>query len=77
MRKVNVKDYTALTLEHEAEFNTIFAGVKLRDFMRGCMGFDLLKFDATVIKPNDGVSTRDTIKQRFGERAVELVSILW
>ena len=76
MRKVTVKDYTALTLEHEAEFYTTF-GVKLRGFMHGCMGFDLLRFDDTVIKPNDGVSTRDTIKQRFGERAVELVSILW
>lgn len=71
-----MKDYTALTLEHEVEFQSIF-GVKLRDYMRGCMGFDLLKFDATVVKPEDGVSTRDTIERKYGERGVELVSILF
>lgn len=71
-----MKDYTALTLKHEVEFNTIF-GVRLRDYMRSCMGFDLLKFDATVVKPEDGVSTKDTIERKYGKRGVELVSILF
>lgn len=71
-----MKKYTALTLEHEAEFQSIF-GVRLRDYMSSCMGFDLLKFDDTVVKPKDGVSTKDTIEQKYGARAVELVSILF
>jgi len=70
-----MKDYNSLVLEHEAEFQNVF-GIRLRDYMRSHIGFDILKFDDVFIKPKNGVSTADTIEQKYGRRAVELIRIL-
>lgn len=58
--------------KHAHTFKSTF-GVQLGIFLHPLYGFDVVGFDASVIKPNDGESTRDVVAQRYGSDAVELV----
>jgi len=58
------------------EFQRVF-GRKLFDFWDNITGFDVIKFDEQVIKPPEGISTKDAIEKQYGVNAVALVYKLW
>ena len=54
-------------------FQRIFRGkAHLMSFMHPLLGFDVVKFD-DWLKPPDGTSTEDFIKQQYGPEAVALM----
>lgn len=61
--------------EHEQEFTQIFGFAPPRDFIRcrfGCgLSLDVIALDQELHTP-DGVSTSNYIRQKFGDRALEL-----
>lgn len=58
---------------HAREFELTF-GVKLMpSYWNHLTGFDLIAFDEEVVQPEDGESTREAVKRRFGEDAVDLL----
>ena len=61
--------------DHNQEFLQIFH-VSISSYWDIMTGFDVVKFD-DYIKPIEGVeSTADAIKRQYGDRALELVSLL-
>lgn len=60
---------------HANEFEDIF-GRRLREFWDVRTGFDIVKFDLEFVKPPEGVSCRDCVIERFGERAATLIDKL-
>ena len=60
---------------HAAAFKRIF-GISLQPFFDLVIGFDIVKFDETVVKPVDGVSTSDTVQQRWGDEGVNVILAL-
>lgn len=59
-------------LKYQQQFQLTF-GISLGKFWDVITGFDVVKFDEEVIKPPDGVSTRDQILKDYGEAAVEII----
>lgn len=57
---------------HSIEFELTF-GKPLGHFMDPIFGFDLVRFDEHLIKPEEGQSTEEAIKARYGQRAVNLI----
>ena len=60
--------------EHGYEFKAIFQQPFQR-FVHPMFGFDLCRFDE-VINPPEGISLKDHIKSKYGDRASELISSL-
>ena len=60
--------------KHHAEFKQIF-GVQLTDYM-DTAGFDVVKFDEEFLKTPDGISTKELIYSKYGQRAVSLAEAL-
>ena len=65
-------NYALVVVTYEKQFEDTF-GVPLRRFMSSITGFDVIAFDDDVIKPEDGVSTKETIQQKHGDAAVDLI----
>jgi hypothetical protein len=71
----------ALVNKLRAKFLTTF-GVPLTQYydirsLEGLVcGFDLIKFDEEVVKPENGESAADAIERRWGTEAVEMVKKL-
>lgn len=63
-----------LLLGNADEFRLTF-GVVLHKFMSPITGFDIVRFDEFLRTP-DGISTRDYINQKYGNKAVELIERL-
>lgn len=56
-----------------SEFQKTF-GRNLRDFWENnYLGFDTIKFDEEVVKPNDNESTHDAIKRQWGDAALYMI----
>jgi hypothetical protein len=70
------KEYGQLLLKYGREFKSTF-GVPLKDYMDLMAGFDIVKFDEEVVKPPDGVSTKQAVEERWGKPAVELIKSLF
>jgi hypothetical protein len=51
-------------------FQMIF-GVPLKNYWN-IAGFDVIKFDETLIKPEEGQSTAEAVRQKYGEEALKL-----
>lgn len=62
-------------LAHYENFQQIFK-VPLSKFWDQITGFDIVKFDEEVIKPPEGVSTKQLIEEKYGNGAVELCNKL-
>ena len=58
--------------KYASKFKSTF-GVQLGVYLHPLYGFDVVGFDASVIQPPDGVSTKDIVQERYGDEAVELV----
>lgn len=58
-----------------AEFIALF-GMPLTRFMHPLFGFDIVAFDERVIMPPDGTSTKEAIRNRYGEAGVKLIERL-
>ena len=56
---------------HCVTFHRTF-GVPIQRFMHPLFGFDVVAFDAWLRVP-DGVSTRNTIIERYGQEACDMV----
>lgn len=59
-------------LKYSQEFQLTF-GVSLGKFWSVVTGFDVVKFDEELIKPPDGTSTREAVRQKYGNYAVEIL----
>lgn len=62
-------------VKHGAEFEQIF-GQRIQNFMSGIhfiIGFDIVGFDKRVVQSVDGKSCAETITDKYGQRASELV----
>ncbi len=55
-------------------FHQVFH-LQLRDYMNIVTGFDVVKFDQHLHVP-EGVSTREWIRQQYGDNAVVLIETL-
>ncbi len=55
-------------------FHKVFH-LQLRDYMSIVTGFDVVKFDEHLAVP-EGISTREWIRQQYGDNAVSLVETL-
>jgi hypothetical protein len=64
-----------LYVKHAPEFQQIF-GVRLKPYYDLLTGFDIIKFDE-LIKPGEDDSLEQAVRERFGDRAVELVKALF
>jgi len=71
---MNTRDYVLKNKkklhENRQRFQEIF-GDNLEDYW-DLTGFDVIKFD-DLIKPIDGVSTEDTVREKYGQEAVDFV----
>jgi len=62
-------------IKHFEEFQDIF-GVPLSQFWDKLLGFDVVKFDVNFIKPEEGKSTRQVVREKYGIRAEQLCTDL-
>jgi len=72
-------NWMAKNREKEIKYSTQFYNMfhhKLHDFMDYVTGFDIIRFDEKIIKPPNGVSTKEAIQQQYGLQAVELIQNL-
>ncbi len=69
------KQYSSLASQYAQEFQDIFK-TPLRSYFSPYTGFDIIGFDKKFIRPPEGVSTKEAIIQKYGERAAELVTLL-
>jgi hypothetical protein len=69
------KEYDQLLLKYGPKFKEIFR-TDLKPFMNYLTGFDIIKFDEGIVKPKDGISTRQTILDKWGQKAVDLIAEL-
>jgi len=60
------------TDEQRRTFTELF-GRNIRDFWCNFTGFNVVKFDEDIVKPADGVSTRQKLQKDWGDSAVTLV----
>ena len=60
---------------HKTEFFIIFHR-SLQDFMNLITGFDIIKFDDEIIKPDDDQSTSERVLLDYGQRGLDLVNKL-
>ena len=67
-----MKDNNEKRLKYQANFQSIFHR-SLGKYWNPVTGFDVIKFDEEVIKPPDGVSTKDQILKDYGEYAVKVI----
>ncbi len=58
-------------IKHATNFQQTF-GYRLRVFWSS-LGFDVVAFDETVVKPADGVSCAQAIEKRWGADAVAMI----
>lgn len=65
-------DFRRKYMAHATEFQHIF-GRRLFDFWDNITGFDVIKFDEQFIKPDEGQSTQDAVRGKYGDIAVELI----
>jgi hypothetical protein len=68
-------EYGQLLLKHGREFKSTF-GMPLKNYMDLITGFDIVKFDEEIVKPPDGTSCQQAVKERWGEPAVKLIKSL-
>ena len=52
-------------------FQRIFS-VKLDRFWNNLTGFDVVKLDEEIVKPDDGTSTRAKVREQWGEEGEAL-----
>ena len=63
--------------KHRSEFDEVFAPLKLKSYMRANLvqqvtGFEIVQFD-TDLDVSEDKSTSDFIKEKYGERAEQLI----
>ena len=68
----NRKKYIASAESFYRIFN-----VSLENFWSNITGFDVVKFDEELIKPPDGKSTADVVKETYGADALAFVEGLF
>lgn len=89
--KFTRKDKKYLTVEKVASYNkqicknkknefSLYFNLNLNQFLAGNIitlltGFDIISFDKAIKTP-DGISTKNWIKQQYGEKAQDLISWL-
>jgi hypothetical protein len=56
-------------------FEQVF-GVYLSQFWDGLCGFNVIKFDERLVKPTEGVSCMQSVKERYGDAGVEIINAL-
>ncbi len=59
---------------HSKQFHKIFH-LQLREYMGIITGFNIVRFDQHIWVP-EGISTKDWVRQHFGEEAVTLIEAL-
>ena len=62
----------ALAKKHRRFFFNTF-GVHIEEYMHPIFGFDIIRFDEEVIKPDPNISTAQAIAERYGMKAVYLI----
>lgn len=67
--------YKVPSIKDQALFMKIF-GEPVNKFYNTC-GFDIVKFDEELIRPADGVSTEQAVREKYGDIAVNLIRSLF
>lgn len=67
-----VGDNVSRGRKYADEFKRTF-GRSIGPYMDKLTGFDVIKFDDEIVKPPDGKSTADAIRETYGEAAVTLI----
>jgi hypothetical protein len=60
-----------LCSQHAAEFRRIF-GIQLKPYFNPITGFDIVKFDADVVKSTNDESVYDAVRRCFGQAGADL-----
>ena len=63
---------TMYSREQRRKFQELF-GQDIRTYWDNLVGFDVVKFDEEFVKPRNGQSTKQKVKDKYGEEGVELV----
>lgn len=58
-------------VKHQEAFRQLF-GVDLREYWDNFTGFDVIKFDEQLVKPQSNQSTAMAVRERWGQEAVDL-----
>lgn len=67
-----IAENKAKLAKYRDEFERVF-GVQLYTFFDLILGFDIILFDTRFLHTPDGKSTENVLRERYSERAVELV----
>ena len=73
-------DYMKMNRETYLQNYVPFAQVfhrPLKDFWNPTWGFDVIAFDEKFIKPDEGESTNEAVRRKYGNEAVTLVNSLF
>ena len=58
--------------KYHRDFKRVF-GVGLMNYFNFIFGFDIVLFDEQVVKPPEGKSTKEAIREKHGDEGVQII----